>query len=144
VETRRRKGGKHGRRKSKEFMDAAVDAYVRHVALQKWREVTDAQETLGVDTVQAVREAGSFLERGAYRGIWERWWRTHVVNVAGVSFAPLLGCIEAAVQGALQEESEARRQQGDALLEDTLAYKAFLDQALDRLFEEEAGSLEEL
>ena len=79
MERRRRgKGGKQGRRKSKEFMDAALEAYIRHLALQKWREVTDLQETVGVDTAQAICEAGSFLERGAYRDIWERCWRSEV------------------------------------------------------------------
>jgi hypothetical protein len=144
MEARRRKRGKQGRRKSKEFMDAALDAYMRHLALEKWRQVIDLQDTLGVDPVEAVREAGRFPEWGPYRSIWERWWQTQVVDVAGALPAPLLGCIEAAVQGALREEIEARRQQGDARLEDTLAYKAFLDHALDRLFAEEAGSIEEL
>ena len=48
------------------------------------------------------------------------------------------------MKGALTEEIAARRQQGDATLEDTLAYKTFLDRALDHLFEEEAGSIEEM
>ncbi len=58
---RRRRRGKGGggknRRKGKEFMDAALDAYIRHLALQKWREVTDRQDTLGynlrIDTLMA-------------------------------------------------------------------------------------------
>ena len=144
MERRRRgKGGKQGRRKSKEFMDAALEAYIRHLALQKWREVTDLQETVGIDTAQAICEAGRFLERGAYRDIWERCWRSEVTADRAPS-APLFGSIEAAVQRALRQEIDARRQCGDASLEDTLAYKGFLDRALDQLFEEEAGSLEEL
>jgi hypothetical protein len=144
MERRRRKGGKRGKQKGKEFMDAAIDAYIRHLALEKWREVTDLQESLGVDVVQAVRDAGSFLERGPYRNIWERWWQTQIVAVAAPPDSPLFGTIEAAVKGALTEEITARRQQGDALLEDTLAYKTFLDRALNHLFEEEAGSIEEM
>ncbi len=144
MERRRRRGGKQGRRKSNEFMDVALDAYIRHLALEKWREVTDLQESLGVDSAQAVRDAGSFAERGPYRHIWERWWQTEIVAVTAPPDSPLFGYIETAVKGALTEEIAARQQQGDASLEDTLAYKTFLDQALDHLFEEEAGSLEEL
>ena len=142
MERRRRKGGKRGKQKGKEFMDAALDAYIRDLALEKWRQVTDLQETLGVATAQAVRDIGSFPERGAYRSIWERWWQAQVVAVASAQASPLFGCIEEAVKGALTEEINLRRQQGDALLEDTLAYKMFLDRALDHLFEEEAGSIE--
>lgn len=141
MERRRRKGGKRGRKKSKEFMDAALDAYIRDLALEKWRQVTDLQETLGVDLAQAVRDAGSFPERDAYRSIWERWWQAEVV--AG-QISSLLGCIEAAVRGALGEEIETRQQQGDKSLEDTLDYTTFLSRALDHLFEEEAGSIEEI
>ncbi len=141
MERRRRKGGKRGRKKSKEFMDAALDAYIRDIALEKWRQVTDLQETQGVDTAQAVRDAGSFPERDAYRSIWERWWQAEVV--AG-QISSLLGCIEVAVRGALSEEIEARQQQGDKSLEDTRDYSTFLSRALDHLFEEEAGSIEEM
>lgn len=141
MERRRRKGGKRGRKKSKEFMDAALDAYIRDLALEKWRQVTDLQETQGVDRAQAVRDAGSFPERDAYRSIWERWWQAEVV---GGQISSLLGCIEAAVRGALGEEIETRQQQGDKSLEDTLDYTTFLSRALDHLFEEEAGSIEEI
>lgn len=144
METRRRKGGKRGKRKGKEFMDAAIDAYVRDLALEKWRQVTDLQESLGIDIAQAVRDAGCFPERGPYRNIWERWWQMEVVAAAAAPASPLLGCIEVAVDGALKEEIIARGQRGDATLEDTLDYKAFLDRALDHLFEEEEGSIEEM
>ncbi len=144
-ERRRRRGrggGGKGRRKSKEFMDAAMDAYARHLALRKWREVTDRQEGLGFDMAQAVQEAGRFAGLGPYQDLWERWWAAEVVAVP--SDTPLFGCIEAAVQGALMEEIRTRPQRGEAPVEDGLAYKTFIDHALDRLFEEEAGSLEEL
>ncbi len=144
METRRRKGGKRGKRKGKEFMDAALDAYIRHLALEKWREVTDLQESLGVDIAQAVRDAGSFPQRGSYRNIWERWWQTQIVAVTAPPDSPLFGYIEAAVKGALTEEIAARQQQGDRQLEDTRGYKTFLDNALDHLFEEEEGSIEEM
>ena len=138
----RKKRGR-GRKQGKEFMDAALDAYKRHLALHKWRQVMDAQVSVNVAPEQAVREAGRFPGLGAYQDVWERWWDAQVVAVAG-SEAPLLERIETAVGGALNEEITARRQRGDAPLEDSLSYKTFVDRALDRLLEEESGSLEEL
>ncbi len=144
MEGRRRQGGKRGRRKSKEFMDAALDAYVRHLALDKWREVSDLQATVGMQMTQAVGEAGTFPERGAYRHIWERYWQHEVVTPPGAATASLFGGIEAAVQQALQEEIEARQRCGDVTVEDTRSYQTFVVRALDHLFAEEAGSIEEL
>jgi len=138
----RKKRGR-GRKQGKEFMDAALDAYKRHLALHKWRQVMDVQASVNIAPEQAVREAGRFPGLGAYQDVWERWWEAQVVAVAG-SEAPLLARIETAVGGALDEEIAARRQRGDAPLEDSLSYKMFVDQALDRLLEEESGSLEEL
>ena len=138
----RKKRGR-GRKQGKEFMDAALDAYKRHLTLHKWRQVMDVQASVNIAPEQAVREAGRFQGLGAYQDIWERWWEAQVVAVAG-SEAPLLARIESAVGGALDEEITTRRQRGDAPLEDSVSYKMFVDQALDRLLEEESGSLEEL
>ena len=138
----RKKRGR-GRKQGKEFMDAALDAYKRHLALHKWRQVMDVQASVNVAPEQAVREAGRFPGLGAYQDVWERWWDAQVVAVAG-SESSLLERIEAAVGGALDEEITTRRHRGDAPLEDSLSYKRFVDQALDRLLEEESGSLEEL
>lgn len=139
----RKKRGRGGRKQGKEFMDAALDAYKRHLALHKWRQVMDVQASVNVAPEQAVREAGRFPGLGAYQDVWERWWETQVVATA-VSESPLFERIEAAVGGALDEEITTRRQRGDAPLEDSVSYKTFVDQALDRLLEEESGSLEEL
>jgi len=138
----RKKRGR-GRKQGKEFMDAALDAYKRHLALHKWRQVMDVQASVNIAPEQAIREAGRFPGLGAYQDVWERWWEAQVVAVAS-SGAPLLARIETAVGGALDEEITTRRQRGDAPLEDSLSYKMFVDQALDRLLEEESGSLEEL
>ena len=138
----RKKRGR-GRKQGKEFMDAALDAYKRHLALHKWRQVMDVQASVNVAPEQAVREAGRFPGLGAYQDVWERWWDAQVLAVAG-SETPLLERIEAAVGGALDEEITTRRQRGDAPLEDSVSYRTFVDQALDRLLEEESGSLEEL
>ena len=138
----RKKRGR-GRKQGKEFMDAALDAYKRHLALHKWRQVMDVQASVNIAPEQAVREAGRFPGLGSYRDVWERWWDAQVV-AATVSEASLFERIETAVGGALNEEITARRQRGDAPLEDSLSYKMFVDQALGRLLEEESGSLEEL
>ena len=136
-----------GRKQGKEFMDAALDAYKRHLALHKWRQVMDMQtSTLAgkrMAAEQAVRAAGRFPGLGPYQDVWERWWDAQVVAVADAG-TPLLERIETAVGGALGEEITTRRQRGDAPLEDSMSYRMFLDQALDRLFEEESGSLEEM
>ncbi|ETW96556.1 MAG: hypothetical protein ETSY2_46180 [Candidatus Entotheonella gemina] len=146
-ERRRRRGkggGGKGRRTGKGFMDAALDAYVRHLALEKWREVLDRQEALGESLPEAAQASGHFAGCGPYQDIWERWWRDEVVAVQETPDTSLFGCIEAAVQGALKEEIGTRKERGDAPLEDGLAYKMFIDRAMGRLFAEEAGSLEEL
>ena len=139
----RKRRGRGGRKQGKEFMDAALDAYRRHLALHKWRQVMDAQASVGITPEQAVREAGRFPGLGAYQDVWERWWNEKVTSSVYAE-ASLLERVEAAVSGALNEEAAARRQRGDAPLEDSLSYKMFVDQALDRLLEEESGSLEEL
>ncbi|MDE0205078.1 MAG: hypothetical protein OXP66_03480 [Candidatus Tectomicrobia bacterium] len=139
----RKKGGRGGRKQGKEFMDAALDAYRRHLALHKWRQVMDAQASVGVTPEQAIREAGRFPGLGAYRNVWERWWDEQVTSSVHAE-TPLLQRVEAAVSGALDEEVAARRQRGDAPLEESMSYRMFVDQALDRLLEEESGSLEEM
>ena len=71
---RRRRRGK-GRRQGKEFMDAALDAYIRHLALQKWRDVTELQETLSLEAAQPLvslvvsRNAGRIGTSGSTGGI---------------------------------------------------------------------------
>ena len=138
---KRRKGG--GRKQGKEFMDAALDAYRRHLALHKWRQVMDVQASVGLTARQAMREAGRFPGLGSYQDVWERWWDEQVMSSVDAE-TPLLERVEAAVSGALDEEITRRRQRGDPPLEDSLSYRMFVDQALDRLLEEESGSLEEL
>jgi hypothetical protein len=139
----RKRRGRGGRKQGKEFMDAALDAYRRHLALHKWRQVMDSQASVGITLQQAILEAGRFPGLGAYQYVWERWWDEQVMSSVDAE-APLLERVEAAVSGALDEEITTRRQRGDAPLEDGLSYKMFIDQALDRLLEEESGSLEEL
>ena len=139
----RKRRGRGGRKQGKEFMDAALDAYRRHLALHKWRQVIDVQASVGMTPEQAIREAGRFPGLGAYQDVWERWWDEQVTSDVCIE-TPLLERVEAAVSGALDEEITTRRQRGDAPLEDSLSYRVFVNQALDRLLQEESGSLEEL
>lgn len=142
MKRRKHRGGQGGRRKSKEFMDAAKDAYVRHLALEKWREINDLQESSGMSAKEAIREAGDFPERGWYRSIWNRRWESRVIP--SLSPGALFEHIETMVREALDEEAEMRKGRGDLQIEDTPSYKRFIDHALERLFSEAAGTIEEL
>ena len=61
---RRARGPKHKRRKNKEFMDAALDAFIRDQALRKWREVDGLVAGANIDWKQAVRSSADFPEKG--------------------------------------------------------------------------------
>lgn len=145
MEERPPKRKKKGRRKGKEFMDAAREAFVRHLALEKFREVEDMKETLGFDDAKAAQEACTFLERGPYREIWRRHWREVVLPAAsGSPGAALLGAMEEAIASALLDEEAARGERGDRPLDEDPEYKAFVDASMERLFREQAGELEQL
>ena len=94
--------------RGKEFMDAALDAYRRHLALHKWRQVMDMQrsELAGkrMAPEQAIREAGRFPGLGAYQDVWERWWEAQVVAVAGS---------EGAASGTHRDRRERGARRGD-------------------------------
>ena len=143
MEPRQRKGGKKGRRKSKEFMDAGREAFVRHVALEKWREMEDIRETLGFDWPAAAREAAQFLNRGPYRDLWVRQWQKHVLpQTVNADPGNLFAAVEGAIAAALLQEEDERRRRGDRPLDEEAEYKGFIDASLERLFEEQAGELE--
>ena len=143
METRQRKRGRKGGPKSKEFMDAAREAFVRYMALEKWREIEDMRETLGFNWARAAQEAGQFLGRGSYHGLWVRKWEEEVLPQAtGTDAGQLFAAIETAIAAALHDEEEERRVRGDRPLDEDSEYKAFIDAALERLFREQAGELE--
>jgi hypothetical protein len=143
MESRRRKGGKRGRRKSKEFMDAGREAFIRHVALGKWREMEDIRETLELDWPRAAREAAQFLSRGTYQLLWVRRWEEQVLPQAGENDpGKLFAAIEGAITAALLDEEEERKNLGDRPLDEEAEYKGFIDASLERLFQEQAGELE--
>ncbi len=139
--TDRQERPKRGRSKAKEFLDAAHEAFVRDVALERWRDYEALRETLG-DPRRALAEAGVFLGRGAYRTLWERLWREQVVEAMPPLDAVLFGVIENALGAGFHAELEARRAGGDRPIEEDPEYKAFIHRALSKLFTEAAGEIE--
>ncbi|MGE5304867.1 MAG: hypothetical protein ACM3TN_16270 [Alphaproteobacteria bacterium] len=143
MESRQRKGGKRGRRKSKEFMDAGREAFIRHTALGKWREMEDIRETLGFDWPSAAREAAQFLGRGPYQLLWVRRWQEQVLPQAAESDpGKLFAAVEGAIAAALLDEEKERKNRGDRPLDEEAEYKEFIDASMERLFQEQAGELE--
>ena len=141
---RRRRGKKGGRRKGKEFMDAALDGYIRDQALYKWREVDGLMAGAEIDSGQALRESGDFLERGPFRDIWRRNWQEQIRGAQEPSGGTLFAMIEEAVRGAVLEEREERVRREAPLLEDSPSYKEFIARAMEQLLEEASGDIEEL
>lgn len=124
------------------FMDTAREAYVRWIALDRWREIEDLRETLGLDWKQAFEEAGRFPGRGPYRDLWVARWTAEVGVApedrdAGARFA----AIERAVAASLRDEEAMRRARGDRPLDEDADYKAFVDRAIERLLGEAAGEI---
>jgi len=124
------------------FMDTVRGAFIRSVALEKWREVEDLKTTLGMELAQAIEEAGRFPGRGRYQEIWVARWKAEVGSqTAGADAGSLFAAIERAVAAALQEEEAERKTRGDRPLEEDQEYKAFVDTALERLLSEGGGTL---
>jgi hypothetical protein len=135
MQEKRRKPGQRGDRpRGNEFMDVARQAFVRFLALEKWREVQDARETLGLDWAQAARECRGFPGRGPYRDLWVRRWEEHLTrDVTTGDAGTLFAAIEQAIAAALEDEEAERRRRGVPPLEEDPEYKAFVDQALENL-----------
>jgi hypothetical protein len=139
---RKKRRGRGKRVQDSSFMDTVRAAFVRWVALEKWREVEDLMTTLGYDLAQAVKEAGKFPGRGRYQQLWVTRWQAEVrPEVTGTDSGSVFGSIERAVGAALQDEEAARKAGGDGSLEEDLEYKAFVDTALERLLGEGGGTL---
>lgn len=140
---KKKRGRRRDRAEGKEFMDAAREAFVRYVALDKWREIEDMRDTLGFDWSRAAAEAGQFPGRGPYHPLWVRRWREQVLpHATGTDRGRLFAAIEEAIAGAVEDEEGARRSRGDRPLDEDPEYKTFLDGALEKLFRETAGELE--
>ncbi|MBI4081576.1 MAG: hypothetical protein HY423_03090 [Candidatus Lambdaproteobacteria bacterium] len=141
---RDRKRGGGGRHRESQFMDAALDAFVRQVALDKWRQYEGLVAGGARTPAAALAELGEFPERGLYDGLWRAHWRQHVLPPDPPGAPHPFGRMEAAVRAALREESDQRRARNDLPIEDTPDYKAFVAAALEQLFEEAAGEIEHM
>lgn len=136
------RGRAEGRRRGRSAaLDETQAAFVRHVALERWRDWEALAETLG-DPRRALAEAGVFLERGAYRAPWQRLWRERVVDAAPPLDAALFAVIEDAVAAALAQEVAERRDRGDRPVEEDPEYRAFTDRVVARLLREAGAAIE--
>ena len=125
------------------FMDVTRQAFVRHLALDKWREIEDMRETLGFEWARAAEEACQFLSRGPYAPLWVRQWQSDVLPAAPAGDpGKVFAAVERAVAGALRAEEEERRNRGDRPLDEDPEYKAFVDQGIEKLLRQQAGELE--
>ena len=140
---RKKRSKKRGKSKNKEFMDAALDAFIRDQSLQKWNEVEGLREGAEINVMQAVKSSSEFLVKGPYRKIWVSWWKQDVIDHLPGSNEHLFARIENAVRGAVLEEREVRKNQADALLEDSFEYKEFIARQMEHLLFEAGGDIEE-
>lgn len=125
------------------FMDVARQAYARHLALERWRDVEAVKDTNGLDWLAAVTEMAEFPERFPYHESWARRWREHVLPAAREPDTPgIFAAIEAAVIASLVDEEGERAARGARPLDLDPHYMAFLDQALGKLERQAADSLE--
>ena len=139
---RKRRDRREDRVQGQSFMDVTRQAFVRHFALDKWREIEDMRETLGFDWARAAEEACQFLSRGTYAPLWTQQWRAQVLPAAGRGDpGNLYSTVEQAIAAALPEEEAARKTRGDRPLEEEPEYKGFLDTAVERLAQQSAAEL---
>ncbi len=139
------RGARRDRRvEGQSLIDVAREAFIRHLALDRWRDVADLQETAGLPLARALDEAGRFLERWPYQGLWRRRWEEEVLPLAAVPGEPgaLFGAIERAAARALDDEEVERARRGDRPLAEDPAYRAFLASAYGKLQREAGGGLE--
>jgi hypothetical protein len=142
MEPRRKKRRRKGTSEAASFMDTVRAAFIRWMALEKWREVEDYQATLGMELKRAIEEAGRFPGRGRYEPLWIAQWKGEVrLEATGDDPGQLFAAIERAVAAALREEEAQRKTAGDPALDEDLEYKTFVDSALERLLSEGGGTL---
>ncbi|HKI99579.1 MAG TPA: hypothetical protein VKB51_13985 [bacterium] len=141
-----REGGRKRRRRQegKEFMDAAMDGYIRDLALHRWRDYEDLADVYGSEAPRALEETGAVLGEEPYRALWQAAWQRHVWPGGEDPQMHLFGRMELAVREALLAEQEARAERGDRTIEDTPGYNEFVGRALGNLFHEASGEIEEL
>ena len=141
--TRISRDKKRKKSKNKEFMDAALDAFVRDQSLQKWNEVQGLIAGAEIEQKEAVKSSSEFFEKGQYREIWQRWWQDEVIGTLDDHHEHLYSKIENAIRSAVLEERDLRRQHPNSLLEDSYEYKEFIARQMNHLLHEAGGEIEE-
>ncbi len=142
----RRRGGKGGRKKAKEFLDVAGEAFAHQMAITVWREaeaMLDASPSFE-EGIRRLQEFRGFEHRGAFAPIWQKNWDEASERIGSVSTPPeRLEILRVTVTKSIEEEDEARRQAGQPSIVDEKEGQNFIDFALGRLFEEAGGEIEE-
>ena len=116
------------------FMDTVRPAFIRWLALEKWRELEDLRATLNLEVKEALREAGRFPGRGRHESLWVAQWQREVCSdLDDQDPGTIFAAIERAITTALQQEDAARGASGDRPLEEDPEYKSFVDRNLERL-----------
>jgi hypothetical protein len=144
AEGRKKKKKEKGRRKGKEFMDAVHEAYLRHLVEEIWADLEGVLKTGTTGGSQEAKWITEFEERGPYKEIWQRAWRTYVPQPleSQTPWAIVIG-IEETVEAASREEEAERQRRGDKSFFDEEQYHTFVSEALGKLFKEEHGSIED-
>ncbi|MGH7309649.1 MAG: hypothetical protein ACREK6_13215 [Candidatus Rokuibacteriota bacterium] len=141
---RRRRARRDDRVEGQSLIDVAREAFIRHLALDRWRDLVELRETSGLPLPEALDEAGCFAHRWPYHALWRRRWQNEVVPFGADPGEPgaLFAAIERATAGALDDEEADRRARGDRPLAEDQGFRAFLDGAYGKLHREAAGGLE--
>ncbi len=139
----KKRSKKRGKSKNKEFMDAALDAFIRDQSLKKWNEVEGLRSGAEIDSLEAVKSSSNFFEKGSYGNLWKTWWEKDVIKDHSENNEHLFAKIENAVRGAVLEERELRKNQSDFLLEDSFEYKEFIARQMEHLLHEAGGDIED-
>jgi len=142
----RRRSSEGGRKKAKEFLDVADQAFVHQVAVTVWRGAEEVLALSGsrAEGIERLRGAGDFEDRGAFAPLWRKNWLEALDRLAAAAGPPeRLGVLREMVVRSVDEEEEARRRAGLPRLVDEEEGQRFIDFAMDRLFEEASGEIEE-
>jgi hypothetical protein len=135
MEAKKKRRKRRGERvEGNAFMDTVRPAFIRWLALEKWREIEDLRATLGFTLEQALEEAGQFPGRGRYQRLWVTQWKAEVrADTIGTDSGSVFAAIERITAAAIRDEESERKLQGDRPLEEDPEYKAFVDRNLERL-----------
>jgi hypothetical protein len=135
-----RKKKRRRREKDRHFMDAALDAYIRNVALLLWRDFQVYRSKPGNTLAEALAETGFFGDKEPYAEIWQDHWERTVLSAAGQPDGALYAQFEAAVRAAILAEREQRSAAGDRPFEDQEDYNAFLRRTLNSLLADDPAN----